>query len=66
MANGIDYRIGFPNKTIEAMLKSDVPMIREQAQEIIRSQGINNMNIGQVSSMSVKDISLFFKKNSSY
>ena len=47
MANGIDYRIGFPNKTIEAMLKSDVPMIREQAQEIIRSQGLDNINMGQ-------------------
>ena len=47
MANGIDYRIGPSNKTIEAMLKSDVPMIREQAQEIIRSQGLDNINMGQ-------------------
>ena len=47
MANGIDYRIGPSNKTIEAMLKSDVPMIREQAQEIIRSQGLDNIDMGQ-------------------
>ena len=47
MANGIDYRIGPSNKTIEAMLKSDIPEIVEQAREIIRSQGINNINIGQ-------------------
>ena len=47
MANGIDYRVGPSNKTLEAMLKSDVPMIREQAQEIIRSQGLDNINMGQ-------------------
>jgi len=47
MSNGIDYRIGPSNKTIEAMLKSDVPMIREQAQEIIKSQGLENIDMGQ-------------------
>jgi hypothetical protein len=47
MSNGIDYRIGFPNKTIEAMLKSDVPMIREQAQEMIKSQGLEDIDMGQ-------------------
>jgi len=41
------YRAGPSDATIEAMLKSDVPMIREQAQEIIRSQGLDNINMGQ-------------------
>ena len=47
MANGIDYRIGPSNKTLEAMLKSDVPDIVTQAQEIIKSQGLENIDIGQ-------------------
>jgi|TARA_A100001518_G_C1202955_1_gene46206 hypothetical protein len=47
MANGIDYRIGPSNKTIEAMLKSDIPEIQQQAQEIIRSQGLEDINMGQ-------------------
>ena len=47
MANGIDYRIGPSNKTIEAMLKSDIPEIVEQAREVIRSQGLDNINMGQ-------------------
>ena len=41
------YRAGPSDAMIEAMLKSDVPMIREQAQEIIRSQGLGNINMGQ-------------------
>jgi len=47
MADKIDYRIGPSNKILEAMLKSDVPMIREQAQEIIKSQGLENIDMGQ-------------------
>jgi len=47
MANGIDYRIGPSNKTLEAMLKSDVPDIVTQAQEIIKSQGLENIDMGQ-------------------
>ena len=47
MANEIDYRIGPSNKTIEAMLKSDIPEIQQQAQEIIRSQGLDSINMGQ-------------------
>ena len=41
------YRAGPSDEMIEAMLKSDVPMIREQAREIIRSQGIKNIDMGQ-------------------
>jgi hypothetical protein len=47
MANGIDYRVGPSNKTLEAMLKSDIPEIVEQAREVIRSQGLDNINMGQ-------------------
>jgi len=47
MANGIDYRVGPSNKTLEAMLKSDIPEIVEQAREVIRSQGLGNIDMGQ-------------------
>ena len=36
MADKIDYRIGPSNKTLEAMLKSDIPEIVDQAREIIK------------------------------
>ena len=48
MANGIDYRIGPSNKTIEAMLKSDIPEIVEQAREVIRSQGLDNQDLDNI------------------